>query len=147
MTWAIRWQARRAAWVFARMRLIRFWNGWHSGPAARFAVAGAASALDRMLSEYWSEKDGNVSVCTLVKAPDRQSFLRLREAVLKETPGALLLNKAALTDEIARVSKSVLPVFGVLVAVLNALLLFLLLGRQWRTGGHSKSIREEERRS
>jgi predicted exporter/SAM-dependent methyltransferase len=91
--------------------------------------AAAASALDRMLSEYWSEKDGNVSICTLVKASDRQSFLRLRVAVLKETPGALLLNKAALTDEIARVSKSVLPVFGVLVAVLNAVLLFLLLGR------------------
>ena len=49
--------------------------------------------------------------------------------MLKETPGALLLNKAALTDEIARVAKSVLPVFGMLVAVLNALLLFLLLGR------------------
>jgi len=93
------------------------------------SLAGAASSLDRLLSEYWSEKNGSVSICTLVKAPDRRSFLRLREAVLKETPGALLLNKAALTDEIARVSKNVLPVFGVLVAVLNALLLFLLLGR------------------
>ena len=93
------------------------------------SLAGAASALNRLLSDYWSEKDGNISICTLVKAPDRRSFLRLREAVLKETPGALLLNKAALTDEIARVAKSVLPVFGVLVAVLNALLLFLLLGR------------------
>lgn len=93
------------------------------------SLAGAASSLDRLLSDYWSEQDGNVSICTLVKASDRQSFLRLREAVLKETPGALLLNKAVLTDEIARVAKSALPVFGVLVAVLNALLLFLLLGR------------------
>jgi predicted exporter len=93
------------------------------------ALAGTPSSLDRLLGDYWSETDGSVSICTLVKAADRQSFLRLREAVLKETPGALLLNKAALTDEIARVAKSVLPVFGTLVAVLNALLLFVLLGR------------------
>jgi len=93
------------------------------------SLAGAASSLDRLLSDYWSERDGSVSICTLVKASDRQSFLRLREAVLKEMPGALLLNKAALTDQIARIAKSALPVFGVLVAVLNALLLFLLLGR------------------
>lgn len=90
---------------------------------------GAASPLDRLLSDYWSEKDGSVSICTLVKTSDRQSFARLREAVLKDTPGALLLNKAALTGQIARVAQSALPVFGGIVTALNALLLFVLLGR------------------
>ena len=44
-------------------------------------------------------------------------------------PDARLLNKAALSDDITRVARRALPVFGVLVAVMNAFLLFLLLGR------------------
>jgi SAM-dependent methyltransferase len=44
-------------------------------------------------------------------------------------PDALLLNKTALSDEITQVARRALPVFGLLVAVLNAFLIFLLLGR------------------
>lgn len=91
--------------------------------------AGATPALDRLLSDYWSEHAGRVSVCTLVKAGDRANFLRLRAAIQKEVPGALLLNQAALSDEIIRVARRALPVFAALVVVLNAVLLFLLLGR------------------
>ena len=90
---------------------------------------GTPSALDRLLNDYWSEKDGRVSVCTLVKVKDRESFLELHNALQNEVPGALLLNKAALSDEIIRIAKRALPVFAALVAVLNAVLLFLLLGR------------------
>ncbi len=91
--------------------------------------AGATPALDRLLGDYWSEQNGRVSVATLVKVGDRVSFSRLREAIQRETPGALLLNKAALSEEIIRVARRALPVFAALVAGLNALLLFLLLGR------------------
>jgi SAM-dependent methyltransferase len=93
------------------------------------ARAGATPALDRLLGDYWNEKDGRVSICTLVKAGDRASFSRLRQAIQKEAPGALLLNKAALSDEIAHIARQALPVFAALVVALNAVLLFLLLGR------------------
>lgn len=90
---------------------------------------GATPALDRLLGEYWTEENGRFSVCTLVKAGDRASFLRLRAAVRQASPGARLLNKAALSDEIVRVSRRALPIFAALVVALNAVLLFLLLGR------------------
>ncbi len=91
--------------------------------------AGATPALDRLLRDYWGREDGRVSVCTLVKAGNRASLLRLREAIHKEAPGALLLNQAAMTDEIIRVARRALPVFAALVVALNAALLFVLLGR------------------
>jgi SAM-dependent methyltransferase len=91
--------------------------------------AGATPALDRLLGDYWSEKDGRVSVCTLAKAGDPSSFQRLRQAIQKEAPGALLLNQAALSDEIIHIARRALPVFAALVVALNAVLLFLLLGR------------------
>ncbi len=97
--------------------------------APNIPVAGGAPALDRLLGDYWSEKDGRVSVCTLVKAGDRAGFPRLREAIRKEAPGAMLLNQAALSDEITHVARRALPVFVALVVALNAVLLFLLLGR------------------
>jgi predicted exporter/SAM-dependent methyltransferase len=90
---------------------------------------GATPALDRLLNDYWREEGGRVSICTLVKAGTRSDFLRLREAILKEVPGALLLNKAALSDRIIRVAQRALPLFATLVVALNAVLLFLLLGR------------------
>jgi predicted exporter/2-polyprenyl-3-methyl-5-hydroxy-6-metoxy-1,4-benzoquinol methylase len=91
--------------------------------------AGAAPALDRLLGDYWSAQDGRVWICTLVKAGDPAAFARLRQAVQKESPGALLLNKTALSDEIIRIARRALPVFAALVVALNAALLFLLLGR------------------
>ena len=91
--------------------------------------AGTTAALEHLVSDYWSEEDGRVSVCTLVKAGDRGNFQRLREAVRQGVPGALLLNKAALSDEITRVARRSLPIFAALVVALNAVLLFLLLGR------------------
>jgi predicted exporter/SAM-dependent methyltransferase len=93
------------------------------------AVAGTNSALNRFAAEYLSEKDGKPFITTLVKTKDRESYQRMREAVRKEVPGAMLLNKTALADEIIRIARRALPVFSVMVAGLNALLLYLLLGR------------------
>jgi uncharacterized protein len=89
----------------------------------------ATPALSRLLSDYWSETDGLVSVCTQVKAGDRASFLRLRQTVQQAVPGARLLNKAALSDELIRVARRGLPLFALLVVALNGALLYLLLGR------------------
>ena len=91
--------------------------------------AGGTPAVDRLLGDYWSEKDGRVSVCTLVKAGDQAGFARLREAIRQEAPGARLLNKRALSDDIIHIARRALPVFAALVVALNAVLLFLLLGR------------------
>ena len=91
--------------------------------------AEATPALVRLLGDFWGGKDGSVSVCTLVKAGDQASFARLREAIQKEAPGALLLNKSALSEEIIRIARRWLPVFAALVVALNAVLLFVLLGR------------------
>jgi predicted exporter/SAM-dependent methyltransferase len=93
------------------------------------AATGMDSALGRLATDYWSEKDGRVFICTLVKVKDRESFKQLREAIQREVPDAMLLNKAALADEITRIARRALPLFGVMVAVLNAVLLYLLLGR------------------
>jgi predicted exporter/2-polyprenyl-3-methyl-5-hydroxy-6-metoxy-1,4-benzoquinol methylase len=92
-------------------------------------TVGADSALNRFAAEYLNAEDGRVFVATLVKAKDRESFRQLREAIQREVPDAMLLNKTALADEITYIARRALPVFGVLVAALNALLIYLLLGR------------------
>ena len=93
------------------------------------SAAGTNSALNRFAAEYVSEKDGMCFITTLVKAKDRESYSQMREAVRKDVPGAMLLNKTVLSDEITRIARRALPVFSVMVAGLNALLLYLLLGR------------------
>jgi SAM-dependent methyltransferase len=90
---------------------------------------GDAPALDRLLGDYWNEQDGGVSVCSLVKTGGGASFAALRQALDTEAPGALLLDKVALSDEIVKVARRALPVFAALVVALNAVLLHLLLGR------------------
>ena len=91
--------------------------------------AAATPALNRLLGDFWNEKDGRVSVCTLVKAGNQTGFPALRQAIQKEAPGALLLNKTALSEEIIHIARRALPVFAALVVALNAVLLFVLLGR------------------
>jgi predicted exporter/2-polyprenyl-3-methyl-5-hydroxy-6-metoxy-1,4-benzoquinol methylase len=97
--------------------------------ASGFSSSMAQTLLGRLLNDYWKEEGGRVSVSTLVKVRDLPSYLRLRETVLRETPRTLLLHTSGMAHEIARMAKQALPVFGVLVVVLNAFLIFLLLGR------------------
>ena len=101
-----------------------------TGPSALLArKASMAQRIPPLFDDYWLERDGQFAVSTLVKVKDRAQFLQLQAAVLQELPDALLLNKAAMGDEIARVAKQALPIFTVIVLVLNGALLFLLLGR------------------
>lgn len=86
-------------------------------------------ALERLLKDHWDEKPGRVGVYTLVKSGDAASFRLLRGALHKDAPGALLLNKVALSEEIMHVARRSLPLFGALVLALNAALLWLYLGR------------------
>ena len=90
---------------------------------------GTNSALGRLTADFWNERDGKIYLTTLVKTGDPAGFRQLRAAVQSAVPDARLLNKTALADEITRVARRALPVFGVLVAMLNAFLIFLLLGR------------------
>jgi predicted exporter/trans-aconitate methyltransferase len=87
------------------------------------------SALNRLTADFWSGRDGRIYLTTLVKVADTEKFHQLHAAVKAAVPDALLLNKAALSDEITQVARHALPVFGLLVAALNAFLIFLLLGR------------------
>jgi predicted exporter/trans-aconitate methyltransferase len=87
------------------------------------------SALNRLTADFWDERDGRIYLTTLVKVVDTEKFLQLHAAIKSAVPDAALLNKAALSDEITQVARHALPVFGVLVAALNAFLIFLLLGR------------------
>ena len=114
---------------FRLSAFLPFLNRLGGAADAAAAIAGSESALDRVLSDYCTEKAGRVSVCTLVKVKDSHGYQALREAVLSQIPAALLLNKAAMADEIARVAKRGLPVFGALVVAVNALLLWVFLGR------------------
>ena len=93
------------------------------------ATTGTNSALGRLTADFWNERDGRFYLTTLVKAGDIASFRQLRAAVQAAVPEARLLNKTALADEITRVARRALPAFGMLVAALNAFLIFLLLGR------------------
>jgi SAM-dependent methyltransferase len=93
------------------------------------AAEGTNSALARLAADYWNEKDGRFFIATFARVKDREGYRQLREAIQRQVPDALLLNKTALTDEITRVARRALPVFAGLVAVLNAVLLYLLLGR------------------
>ena len=87
------------------------------------------SALDHLTADFWSSRDGKMYLTTLVKVSDTDKFRQLRAAVQTAVPDALLLNKTALSDEITQVARRALPVFCLLVAALNAFLIFLLLGR------------------
>lgn len=102
-------------------------RGASARPAPELPVA--EPVLNRILNDYWSEKEGGVAVCTLVKVGEDERFRLLRQALQKETPGTLLLNKTALSDEITRVARRSLPVFAAMVVALNGALLFLYLGR------------------
>ena len=93
------------------------------------AMPETNSALDRLAADFWSERDGKIYLTTLVKAAGTEQFRRLRAAVKTAVPDALLLNKAALSGEMAQIARQALPVFGLLVAAMNAFLIFLLLGR------------------
>lgn len=84
---------------------------------------------NRLLADYVSEQDGQVYILTLAKAPSRANYDRLRAVVLQAIPDALFLNKIAMADDVLRVAKRGLPLFGGLVAALNAMLLYVLLGR------------------
>jgi predicted exporter/SAM-dependent methyltransferase len=94
-----------------------------------FAPEQETGSLSRILADFCSQKDGRFSVSTLVKAPDLKSYHRLRDHLEQKVPEAMLLNKAAMGDEIARIARKGLPVFAGLVILLNALLLYLFLGR------------------
>jgi uncharacterized protein len=100
-----------------------------AAPQPASVAAGPDAALSRFVAEYLSEKDGRHFVTTLVKVKDRESYRQLRAAVRNQVPDAMFLNKTALSDEITRIARRALPAFSLLVAVLNALLLYLLLGR------------------
>ena len=93
------------------------------------ALPETNSALKRLTADFWSERDGRMYLTTLVKVADTEKFRLVRAAVKTAVPDALLLNKVALSEEITQVARHALPMFGLLVAVLNALLIFLLLGR------------------
>ena len=83
---------------------------------------------EKLTADFWTERDGRVYVTTMVKVATEQ-FAALRTAVQAVVPDAMLLNKTALAGEITRIARHALPVFALLVAAVNALLLFLLLGR------------------
>ena len=93
------------------------------------AMPEADSALDRLTADFRSERDGRIYLATLVKVADTEKFRQLHAVVKAAVPDALLLNKAALSDDITQVARRTLPRFSLLVAALNAFLIFLLLGR------------------
>ena len=88
-----------------------------------------AAALKRLTADFWSEQDGRFYVTTLVKVEGGEKFHALRTAVQSVVPDARMLNRSVLSEEITRVARHALPLFGVLVLALNAFLIFLLLGR------------------
>jgi predicted exporter/2-polyprenyl-3-methyl-5-hydroxy-6-metoxy-1,4-benzoquinol methylase len=93
----------------------------------------ASPALSRLVGEYSDsdESHGSTSFLTLVKINEVKNFRAVQGFISRAVPGTLLLNKAALGEEITRIARRGLPVFGALVAALNFLLLFLFLGRVW----------------
>lgn len=87
------------------------------------------AALKRLTADFQGEFADGFYLTTLVKVPDTKAFSRLQSAVQAAVPDAMMLNKSVLSDEITQIARRALPKFGLLVAALNALLIFLLLGR------------------
>ncbi len=98
-----------------------------AGPPA--TSTASAQDLPAFLDDYWSRAADGYFLQTLVKAPDRAAFEAVRQAVKGAVPTAMLLNKSALGEDIARVARRGLIGFGILVAMVNAVVLFFLLGR------------------
>lgn len=96
---------------------------------ARPFTADTNPASHRWFADYVKESGGQVTICTLAKVSDMEAYQRLREAVRAVEPGAKFLNKSALAGRITQLARNGLVVFAVLVVAVNALLLFLLLGR------------------
>lgn len=94
----------------------------------------AADLRGSVLAPYVQADARRVSICSLAKVPDARAFQTLRDAVRREVPGAALLNKAVLTEDISRLARKGLLAFALLVLGLNALLLRLLLGRMVLVG-------------
>jgi uncharacterized protein len=86
-------------------------------------------AFNRLVGEYSDERTGTLYFLTLAKINSVASFNAVQDLINRTVPGALLLNKTALAEEITRIARRGLPIFGALVVALNFLLLYLFLGR------------------
>jgi len=91
--------------------------------------ATTPEGLDRWMKEFVHNRNGRVTILTLAKVDGGQAYRALQTAALRATPEALILNRAVLADEIARIARNGLGVFAVLVLAVNAVLLLALLGR------------------
>jgi uncharacterized protein len=106
-----------------------FLDGLQTLPASTITSAAPPVAVSRLLGEYVLTEPDGASVYTLVKLKDARDFAAFRDAVRGVVPGALLLNKTALGNDVARVARRALPLFALLVAAGNALLLLVFFGQ------------------
>ena len=87
-----------------------------------------SEGLGRWMSSFVREQNGRVTITTLAKINGREGFRAVQEPVLRATPEALILDRTALAEDIARIARNGLGVFAALVLAVNAVLLLVLLG-------------------
>jgi len=100
-------------------------------PSSSRPASGEAPWLLResWLQDYWNQAGGRVALLTFAKLGSPSGCGLLEQALARQAPGALLLNKQALGDRLTRLTQRSLITFAVLALGVNAALLFLLLQR------------------
>ncbi|MBL9137329.1 MAG: MMPL family transporter [Verrucomicrobiales bacterium] len=106
-----------------------FLDRLRAGPQEIQPWAGVPEAMEHLVADYWKEDGGRTYLSTPVKVPDLAMLGAVREAIRREVPDARVANRAAMAEELSRVASSALPRFALWTGLLNAVLLFLLLGR------------------
>lgn len=139
--WAAFWTAERRRSVeegLARASAPLGFRAEAFGPFLERLRAGSAGiepwkvtkgAVERLVGDYWKEEGGRIYLSTPVKVRDVATLIEVREALRREVPDARVANRAAMAERLSKVASEALPRFALWTGLLNAVLLFLLLGR------------------
>ncbi|MCC7374797.1 MAG: MMPL family transporter [Verrucomicrobiales bacterium] len=106
-----------------------FLDRLRAAPSSETLAWRPSEALAPLVADYWKDEGGRIYLNTPVKIANTAGLSRVREAIRSAVPDARLANRSAMAEELSRVASRALPTFALLTLALNAVLLFVLLGR------------------
>ena len=83
--------------------------------------------LGQMMAQQIHSAQDDTAITTLVKLPSPAHYAAVANRIKDAVPGAVLLNRVAFSQHIARLSKRGLARFALMVTIADALILLLLL--------------------
>lgn len=85
--------------------------------------------MEQLLKEHLHENEGEVFISSLVHLPSPSHHEDVAAAVRAQVPDAVLLNRVAFSNHIARMAKRGLATFALIVTIMVTTILFILLGK------------------